>query len=171
LPQPVTCPGNELTNGDFGSAQASFRCNLIGDPHFHGQRSRADQINQWINPAAFEPPFGMDPNAASVTDPRAWQLPTMGPRLANFRTPGFWQVDTALAKEFHITESKYFQFRWEAFNALNHQNLGLPSSTWCLPPNPDGSTDAIHQAGCQFGRITNVQTDPRSMEFALKFYW
>jgi hypothetical protein len=170
LPQPVFCPGDELTNGDFG-AFGSGRCNLIGDPHFKGHRSRADRINQWINPAAFEPPFGMDPNASSVTDPRDWQLPTMGPRLANFRSPGFWNVDTALTKEFRITESKYFQLRWEAFNALNHQNLGLPNSGWCLPPNPDGSTDAIHQAGCQFGRITNIQTDPRSMEFALKFFW
>jgi hypothetical protein len=98
----------------------------------------------------------------------------MGPRLANFRSPGFWNLDTSLAKQFHISESKYFEFRWEAFNALNHQNPGLPnggSPSFCLPPKPDGSTDRVHQAGCQFGRITNIQTDPRSMEFALKFFW
>jgi len=99
----------------------------------------------------------------------------MGPRLANFRSPGFWDVDTALAKEFHITENRYFQFRWEAFNALNHQNLGLPNGNWCLPAihNPDGTetTDAIHQDPCNFGRITNIQTDPRAMEFSLKFFW
>src|SRR3989454_690747 len=94
LPQPIFCPGDELTNGDFGGALASSRCNLIGDPHFHGNRSRADRINQWINPAAFEPPFGMDPSASSITDPRDWQMPTMGPRLANFRSPGFWDVET-----------------------------------------------------------------------------
>jgi hypothetical protein len=29
----------------------------------------------------------------------------------------------------------------------------------------------VHQAGCSFGRITNVQTDARAMQFALKFYW
>ena len=80
-------------------------------------------------------------------------------------------ADFTLAKDFHWTESRYFQFRWELYNALNHQSLGLPNTNWCLPPNPDGSVDAVHQFGCQFGKITNVQTDPRSMEFGLKFYW
>ncbi len=84
-------------------------------------------------------------------------------------------MDTSLAKEFHITESKYFQFRWEMLNALNHQNLGLPNTAWCLPAtqNPDRTfnTDVVHQVGGQFGRITNIQTDPRAMEFALKFFW
>ena len=164
LPLAISCPGDEITS----------RCNLIGDPHFHGQRSRADQIADWINPAAFQPAFGGDPNFwANYTnvDPRAWQFGTMGPRLANFRSPGFWNLDTAMMKDFHLGESRYFEFRWEAFNALNHQNLGLPSTFWCLPPNPDGSTDRVHIAGCNFGQITNVQTDPRSMEFSLKFFW
>ncbi len=166
LALPVSC---ELTADEITS-----RCTQIGDPHFSGQRTREQQIAQWINPAAFEPPFGGEQNFwANYTnlDPRAWQFGTVGPRLANVRSPGFWNVDTSLVKEFHISESKYFQFRWEMFNALNHQNLGLPNLDWCLPPNPDGSTDKVHQAGCQFGRITNVQTDPRAMEFALKFFW
>jgi hypothetical protein len=41
----------------------------------------------------------------------------------------------------------------------------------CLPPGPNGETDTVHQAGCSFGRITNVQTDPRAMEFALKLFF
>ena len=57
------------------------------------------------------------------------------------------------------------------FNALNHQNLGLPNANVCLPPGPNGETDAVRQAGCSFGRSTNIQTDPRSMQFALKFYF
>ncbi len=74
-----------------------------------------------------------------------------------------------LAKDVHLSESKYFQFRWEVFNALNHQNLGVPNTQWCLLPNPDGTVDAVHQFGCQFGRITNIQTDPRNLQFGLKF--
>ena len=29
----------------------------------------------------------------------------------------------------------------------HNQNLGIPNTSWCLPPNPDGSVDAIHIFG------------------------
>jgi len=164
LPLPISCPGNQITS----------RCDLIGDPHFAGGRTKEQQIAQWINPAAFAPAYGTDQTFwanYSPTDPRAWQFGTMGPRLANMRAPGFWNVDTSLSKQFHFTEATYLEFRWEAFNALNHQNPGFPNTTFCLPPLSNGTTDLVHQAGCSFGRITNIQTDPRAMQFALKFYW
>jgi hypothetical protein len=164
LPLAINCPANELTS----------RCNLIGDPKFKGSRTREQQIQQWLNSAAFEPPFGSDENFWANYDPtddRAWRFGTAGARLPGIRSPGFWNLDTALAKQFHLTESRYFEFRWEVFNALNHQNLGSVNTDFCLPPKADGATDLVHQDGCQFGRITNIQTDPRSMQFALKFYW
>jgi len=52
-------------------------------------------------------------------------------------------------QQFHITESRYFELRSEVLNTLNHQNLGLPNTSFCLTPNPDGSTDLVHQASCQ----------------------
>ena len=164
VPLPISCPGNQITS----------RCDLIGDPHFSQSRTKEQKIADWINPAAFAPPFGTDQSFWAnydPTDPRAWQWGTMGYRLANFRSPGFWNVDTALNKQFHINEEKYFELRWEVFNALNHQNLASPNTSFCLPPNADGSTDLVHQAGCSFGRITNIATDPRALEFALKFHW
>jgi hypothetical protein len=164
----------------------SCRPNLVGDPAAgRSSKNRQQQENQWYNPAAFEAPFGSDPAmveaattgylADGVTPVSTldswWQFGNIGTRPPSGRMPAFWNADTTLAKEFHFSEQRYFQFRWELFNALNHQSLGVPNSQWCLPPNADGSTDAIHQFGCQFGKITNVQTDPRSMEFGLKFYW
>jgi hypothetical protein len=95
----------------------------------------------------------------------------MALRSSSARAPGFWNTDMSLSREFHLSEAKYFTFRWEVYNALNHQNLGLPNLNYCLPPNADGSVDALHQFGCQFGKITNVQTDPRAMQFGVKFYW
>jgi len=161
LPLSIGCPSNQLTS----------RCNLVGNPTaVTGGQNAA----HWINPAAFEPPFGNDQSFwanYNPSDPRAYLFGNAGPQLPFLRAPGFWNLDTSLTKQFHITESKYFEFRWEAFNALNHQNLALPNTSFCLPPNPDGSTDLVHQAGCGFGRITNIATDPRSMEFALKFFF
>jgi hypothetical protein len=147
------------------------RPNLIGNPKAVPGGQNADH---WINSAAFEPPYGSDQTFwqnPDPNDPRYWQFGTAGSFLPGLRSPGFWTLDTSLAKQFHFSESKYFEFRWEIFNTLNHQNLGTPNTGYCLPANPDGSTDAVHSAGCQFGRITNIQTDPRAMQFALKFYW
>ena len=164
VPLYVSGPCNGLT----------CRPNLVGDPSLSKSRSRAQQEADWINPAAFEPVFGSDQNFwanPDTSDNRWWRFGTAGAYLPGLRAPGFWNLDSSLVKEFHLSEQRYLQFRWEMFNALNHQNLGLPNTSYCLPPGANGETDAVRQAGCAFGRITNVQTDPRSMQFALKFYW
>ena len=177
LPLAIGCPSStlqQLSTPGTSFQESGGRCNMIGDPHFSGHRSKSEQIADWINPAAFEPAFGSDPTFwanYSDLDPRAWTFGNMKSRTDAIRGPGFWNLDSSLMKEFHFTEARYVEFRWEVFNALNHQNLGLPNTTFCLPPNPDGSTDLVHQAGCTFGKITGVQTDPRNMTFALKFFW
>ena len=165
VPLTINAPCNEL----------SCRPNLIGDPRFNGDRSRQEEQNQWFNPAAFEAPFGSNPEILNAADPSIydewWRFGNMGLRHPTVRSPGFWNLDVSLSKDFHFGDNRYFSFRWEIYNVLNHQNLGIPNTNWCLPPLPDGSTDLVHQFGCQFGKITNVQTDPRAMQFGLKFYW
>jgi hypothetical protein len=161
------------------------RPNLIGDPSAgQNSKTRIELQEQWFNPNAFEPVFGSDPNIISALTTgtlldgtpadynkidELWRLGTSGVRLGNARSPGFWNIDLSLAKDVNISERKYLQFRVEIYNAFNHQNLALPNTNWCLPPNPNGSTDVVHQFGCQFGRITNVATDPRNLQFGIKF--
>ena len=172
LPLSILCPASSL-QASIGSGVG--RCNLIGDPHFHGKRSKAQRTAHWINANAFEPAYGSDTNFWAnydPTDPRAWTFGNASIRSpGGIRSPGFWNLDSTLSKQFHITETKYAEFHWDVFNTLNHQNLGLPNTNFCLPPGPSGETDLVRQAGCTFGQITNVQTDPRAMQFALKFYW
>ncbi len=163
IPLGVSCPSDQLTS----------RCNLIGPVHY-GQGGKQQRIAQWIDPSAFQPAFGGDQSFWANYDPtdnRAWQFGRAGVRLAGLRSPGYWNIDSSLSKQFKFTEQKYFELRWELFNALNHQNLGIPNTSYCLPPLADGTTDLVHQAGCSFGRITNIQTDPRAMEFAVKFFF
>ena len=70
--------------------------------------------------------------------------------------PGIVNFDIAIHKNIPITESKYFEFRSEFFNAFNHTNF----------LNPDGET----QDGPAFGKIT-ASRDPRLIQLALKFFF
>jgi Carboxypeptidase regulatory-like domain len=156
------------------------RVNLIGDPSAgQGSKSRTQLENQWFNPGAFEAVFGSNPfiiNLATNGTPAQqdpynefWRFGTAGYLLGNARTPGFWGGDMALMKDFKISESALLQFIVQSYNVFNHQALGLPNTQWCLPPNPDGSTDAVHQFGCEFGEIYHTAVDPRSFQFGLRF--
>ena len=165
----------------------SCQPNLVGDLSAgRSGKTKQQRAEQWYNPNAFCPPWGCDqalttalssgswPDGTSVdlnTVDAYWQLGNSGLRPPSGRTPGFWNADLSLAKEFHLSETKYFNFRWDVFNAFNHQNLGVPDNHWCLPPGPNGEIDKVRRFGCEFGRITNVQTDPRAMQFSLKFVW
>jgi hypothetical protein len=68
--------------------------------------------------------------------------------------PGNAVVDVALHRQFIVQEGKTIQFRAEAFNLLNHPNIGIPG------PYPD--------FGPFFGKAFSAG-DPRRMQFALRF--
>ena len=67
--------------------------------------------------------------------------------------PGIISLDASLNRKFNLTESKYFEFRTEVFNAPNHP-------IW----NPPGRQ--LRQA--DFGVITSTKIDSRQLQFALK---
>ena len=166
IPMTINAPCNAI----------SCRPNLLGDPNFQ-RLSHRDKTRRTSGGTRrlSQPAFGSNPAILTASDPSVfdswWQFGNMSVRNPAVHAPGFWNTDMSLTREFHLSEVKYFSFRWEVYNALNHQNLGIPNNNWCLPPNADGSVDQVHQFGCQFGKITNVQTDPRAMQFGLKFYW
>jgi hypothetical protein len=120
---------NNLGNG------FSSRANLVGDPHVSNPSASA-----WFNPAAFAPAplytFGNAPYG--IVD-----------------GPGFFQLDSGLSKKFFVTESKYFQFRWEAFNLFNNVNLDFNT----LDQNVNDPN---------LGKIFGAGT-ARYMQFGLKF--
>lgn len=120
---------NNLGNGD------TSRADLIGNPHL----SHPGPL-QWFNVNAFaEPavPFTFGNSPKGVID-----------------GPGEFQVNSSLAKNFFLSETKYFQLRWDAFNLFNRTNFGDPDT---------GVTD-----GSAFGQIFGAGP-ARYMQFALKF--
>ena len=126
-PLTVTVPGATLGNG------WDTRANLVGDPRLSGPTA-----DQWFNTAAFAAPakYAFGNSGMGLID---------GPAVHN--------LDAALMKNFHFTESKYFQFRWEAFNALNNVNLDAPGTTLGTP---------------NFGVIRSAGS-ARTMQLGLKF--
>lgn len=70
--------------------------------------------------------------------------------------PGLNNSDLSVQKEIPLSESKHFEFRWDVFNVANHTHFY----------NIDGNTTD----GSSFG-VAHKVSDPRLMQFALKFYF
>jgi hypothetical protein len=72
--------------------------------------------------------------------------------------PALLDLDAAFYKDFHFTEKRFFEFRAEAFNVLNHTNFTTVNTTY------NGSTTGA------FGTVT-AAADPRILEFAGKIHF
>jgi hypothetical protein len=112
-----------------------IRANYTGQPIF-GPGTHTAQ--SWFNPSAFATP-------AAFTFGNAGRNSVYG--------PGRQTLDLALQREFSFTEKIKFQVRAEAFNALNHTNLGTPNRFVNTP---------------QFGTITEAATPPREIQFGAR---
>jgi hypothetical protein len=123
---------------DRSNTGAGFdRPNATGiDPNDIGERT----TSKFFNTDAFVlQPFGSHGNVGRNT--------LIGPKIFNF--------DASLLKNFMFTEQHYLQFRFEAFNALNHPNWGNPSVNITNPAS--------------FGTIGSTRGNMRQLQLALKF--
>jgi hypothetical protein len=83
--------------------------------------------------------------------------------------PAFFNSDLSLFKNFQISENKRIQFRFSAYNFLNH-----PLTTF----SPAGGDNNLNLSLDQSGHLTNDRfgyadylTGHRSVQLALKFYF
>ncbi len=127
MPLNISGGSSNLGNGD------GTRANIVGNPHLSNPTPA-----QWFNTSAF-------------TEPGLYSWGTSP--LGVLDGPGLLQFNTALSKNFAITEGKKLQFRWEAFNAFNRVNYGNPDRDVTSPT---------------FGSISSAGS-ARYMQFALKF--
>lgn len=81
------------------------------------------------------------------------------------RGPGQHNIDLAVERVFPITESSSVRFRAESFNLTNTPQFANPSNTLGY-----GDPTAVNPtASASFGQITSSATNPRIIQFALKF--
>jgi hypothetical protein len=112
-----------------------IRANSTGQPVFGPGTRTADM---WFNPAAFSVP-------QAYTFGNAGRNTVYGPHTQT--------LDVALVRNFALRERLGFQLRGEAFNALNHTNLGTPNRFVNEP---------------QFGSITDAATPGRQIQIGAR---
>ena len=85
--------------------------------------------------------------------------------ISSSRSPGFWEWDQAITRQFPISESVRMEFRAEAFNLTNSVRLGAPNATL------SGTYGQITSDQPTTGAGTGVSagTGARIVQFALKF--
>jgi outer membrane receptor protein involved in Fe transport len=103
--------GSGVDNARTGTG--GQRADLVGNPYISGDRTRGEEIAEWLNKSAF---------ALNA-------LGTFGTLGRNaFRGPGLATADFGLHKSFPINERVRTEFRFEMFNAFNRVNLRGPDA-------------------------------------------
>jgi hypothetical protein len=75
----------------------------------------------------------------------------------NLRGEGFAGLDLGLSKRWRIREGQSLQFRWDVFNALNLTRFDVASLSLSIT------------SSSSFGNYTGLLTNPRVMQFALRY--
>jgi hypothetical protein len=105
-------------------------------------------INCWMSAAAF-------------AAPPAGTLGNLG--INSLEGPGYFDVDVALSRQFHIRERQFFEIRAESFNIENRTNF--------LNPGTAGLSGGTANAALNSSTFGKIQSDvsPRIMQFAVKY--
>lgn len=134
----------KLTRGWKVSGMAAFRA---GTPYtvfatstepLNGGGVIFNQRADLIDPArAIFPEAAPAPGGIYVLNPAAFRQPDSGPGTSGrnaFRGPGLYNADLSLSRTFRVPqfwrlrENALMTFRGDAFNVLNHANLGNPGN-------------------------------------------
>ena len=116
--------------------------------------------HQYLNGSCFSVPTVPGKNGPTV--------------LPEFFGPWFWTSDLSLFKNFQMGEHKKFQFRFSAYNFMNHPlwtftGNGVGSSNVNLNFGSDGAGGQT-QTNSTFG-ITPIKQGNRIIQLALKYYF
>jgi hypothetical protein len=174
-------PRGTLSSDDFGYPNRLTGCNAV---NLNFKKSPSG-VPLYVNPNCFALP--MAPSMAFWTANCDSTTPIYGPNSTpepfpvcfNLRGnagrntligPGLQNLDFSIVKNNYIkrvSENFNVQLRAEFFNILNRANFNVPDLGSLYDNIFDGSGTVSSTAGL----LTHLTTDPREIQFALKFVW
>src|SRR5882762_2265138 len=155
---PNRVPGCDPVNHNYigGTSPSYINVNCFTLPTVSASSPLAAQCGTFSGAAA--PPSGQVYCANLMGN--AGRNTVIGPKLVN--------LDFSVIKNIPIhrfSEASHVQFRAEIFNILNHTNF--------TPPEPINGAGIFDQTGAIIasGEMSNLATQPRDVQFALKLIW
>lgn len=124
--------------------------NFLADrPNSTGKSAKLDNrsAERWFDTTQF-------------VNPPNFTYGNVGRVLSDVRQPGVLNFDLSVVKDTVLRERLKLQFRFEAFNFINHTNLGLVNGSF------SPGTDGLNRSAT-FGTITTAR-DPRILQLGLK---
>lgn len=143
---PVTIFASLSQNGQ--NASASVRPN-----RYRAMTVSKRTVDGWFGTGNRFCTYGVDDGICAYGLPQRGVFGNAG--VGTERAPSFSNLDISAGKKFYVAEKKYFEFRGEFFNVLNHVSFG--------PPGRDSSTPAT------FGLIGSQIGSPRNIQLGLKY--
>jgi hypothetical protein len=169
LPIDIVDTGAGSFYGLSGGGAALARPNLIGDPFSNVP------AGYLFNPYAFARPVV----AAGAIIPSSGGKATAGAAGTDIgnvgrnilRGPRQNNVDFSIIKRFRVGETKNIEFRTEFFNLFNNVNFANPISDLNAVAAANFNADGTIKSGGagRFGTIISASSNPRLVQFALKF--
>ena len=119
----------------------------------------APKTGTFTDPSGNPNVFKGDPNEVGTLFRNAY--PGESGQRNNLRGPGYIGLDSGLAKVWNVTERQNLRFSWEVFNVTNTPRFDVGSMQ-----NVGNNSVA---SGSTFGEYTKTMTNPRVMQFALRY--
>jgi len=140
--------GGWQTNGILFTQSGLWFSPVLQTSTTNGTGSRPDRVGTVSYPKTLTNWF----DASAFTSPAPYTYGNAGRN--SLVGPGRTNWDTSIFKTFPVHDQAFFEFRFEAFNVLNHPQFGYPNAS---------------VGNAQVGQITSVVGNPRNMQASLRF--
>lgn len=126
-------------------------------PAVNGQLPvQSNPNNAIVNGQSIGPDIFADPAAAEAMFRKDW--PGESGTRNNIIGEGMFNIDTGLNKTFSLGETRRLEFSWQTFNTTNSVRYDVR-----------GAQPSLGDPASQFGKYTSTLSEPRFMQFALRF--